>query len=46
VNVQIIEKNGKPEFVVLPFDEYQALIVMAEDKSDEAAVLPFRESDV
>ena len=45
MNVQIIEKNGKPEFAVLPFDEYQALIAMAEDKSDEAAVLAFRESN-
>jgi DNA-binding XRE family transcriptional regulator len=45
MSAQIIEKDGKPEFAVIPFEEYQALIAMAEDKSDEAAVLAFRESN-
>lgn len=26
MNVQIIEKNGKPEWAVIPFNEYQKLI--------------------
>ncbi|GAB4444149.1 MAG: hypothetical protein Kow0031_26530 [Anaerolineae bacterium] len=30
MNVQIIEKNGRPEWAVLPFEEYQRLIADAE----------------
>lgn len=31
---QIIEKKGKKEFVVLPFDEYQALTELMLDYED------------
>jgi hypothetical protein len=31
---QLIEKNGKKEFVVLPFDEYCALTELIEDYED------------
>lgn len=31
---QLIEKNGKNEFVVLPFDEYQALTELMLDYED------------
>ena len=37
MNVQIIEKNGKPEWVVIPYNEYikiQELIEDIEDKRD------------
>jgi len=30
MNVQIIEKNGKPEWAVLPYEEYQRLVEEAE----------------
>ena len=44
MSVQFIEKNGVPEFAVLPFDEYQALLALAEDKSDIADVIMFRKN--
>ena len=44
MSAQIIEKNGVPEFVVLPFDEYENLMNIAEDKMDTADVLAFRKS--
>ena len=31
---QLIEKEGKKEFVVLPFDEYQALTELMNDYED------------
>ncbi|MDD5036600.1 MAG: hypothetical protein PHE55_17800 [Methylococcaceae bacterium] len=31
---QLIEKEGKKEFVVLPFDEYQALVELMHDYED------------
>lgn len=34
MNPQYIEKNGKPEYVVLPFDEYQALREELEELQD------------
>ena len=44
MSVQFIEKDGVPEFAVLPFAEYEQLISIAEDKIDAADVLAFRES--
>lgn len=44
MSVQIIEKNGVPEYAVLPYDEYEALLSLAEDKSDFADVIAFREN--
>ena len=34
MKTQFIEKNGKPEFVVLPLEEYDALIEELEDLQD------------
>lgn len=34
MNVQIIEKNGKPEWAVIPFKEYQKLYEAHEDAED------------
>jgi DNA-binding XRE family transcriptional regulator len=34
MNVQIIEKNGKPEWAVIPYDEYQKLHEALEDAED------------
>jgi DNA-binding XRE family transcriptional regulator len=44
MSAQIIEKDGVPEFVVLPFAEYENLMNIAEDKIDTAEVLAFREN--
>lgn len=35
--VQIIEKNGKPEFAVIPYAQFQYLLQLAEDGEDIAA---------
>lgn len=34
MNVQIIEKNGKPEWAVIPFSEYEKIQEMLEDAED------------
>jgi DNA-binding XRE family transcriptional regulator len=34
MNVQVIEKEGKPEFAVLPFEEYETLLQRLEDLED------------
>jgi len=34
MNIQIIEKNGKPEWAVIPFSEYQKLQEALEDVED------------
>ena len=34
MNVQIIEKNGKPEWAVIPFSEYEKLQEAMEDAED------------
>jgi antitoxin component HigA of HigAB toxin-antitoxin module len=44
VSAQIIEKDGVPEFAVLPYVEYQRLLAIAEDKVDAADVLAYREA--
>ncbi|MDH4285438.1 MAG: helix-turn-helix transcriptional regulator [Gallionellaceae bacterium] len=43
MSVQTIEKNGKPEYVVLPWDEYQAMLAALEDRADTAALAGFAE---
>ena len=45
MSVQFIEKNGKKEFAVVPFEDYEKLIAIAENKADEADVLVFRASN-
>lgn len=34
MSVQIIEKEGKPEYAVIPYEDYQKLLELAEDASD------------
>lgn len=34
MSIQIIEKNGKPEWVVVPYEEYQRLVAEAEMLQD------------
>jgi DNA-binding XRE family transcriptional regulator len=41
VTVKILEAKGKPAFVVVPYDEYQALRAAAEDASDSVALARF-----
>lgn len=38
MSAQILEKNGKPAFAVLPYEEYMALLELAEDAEDAAAL--------
>ncbi len=45
MSAQIIEKDGVPEFAVLPYAEYQRLLAIAEDKMDAADVLAYREAE-
>lgn len=33
-NIQLIERDGKPEWAVLPYDEYLALLEQAEELED------------
>lgn len=44
MSAQFIKKDGVPEFAVLPFDEYERLMNIAENKIDAADVIAFRES--
>lgn len=43
MSVQTIEKNGKPEYVVLPWEEYQAMLAVIEDRADVATLASFAE---
>jgi len=36
MSVQIIEKDGQPEWAVIPYSEYQKLVELAEDAQDIA----------
>jgi DNA-binding XRE family transcriptional regulator len=38
MSVQIIEKNGRPEWAVIPYDEYRRLLEALEDHADAAAL--------
>ncbi len=33
-NIQLIEKDGKPEWAILPYEEYLALLEQAEELED------------
>lgn len=37
-NVQIIEKDGQPEYAVLPIEDYRRLVASLEDSADCAAI--------
>ena len=41
MSVQVIEKNGKPEYAVIPYAEYQRLMELLEQRRDEAAIEKF-----
>jgi DNA-binding XRE family transcriptional regulator len=41
MTVKILEANGKPAFVVMPYDEYRALRELAEDADDVSALVRF-----
>lgn len=43
MNVQTINRDGKPEYVVLPWLDYQALIEAAEDAVDGARINAFQQ---
>jgi hypothetical protein len=34
MHTQIIEKDGRPEWVVVPYDDYRRLLEIAEDMAD------------
>lgn len=38
MSVQIIEKDGRPEWAVLPYAEYQRLMEVVEDRADTATL--------
>ena len=38
MSVQIIEKDGKPEYAVLPYADYERLLELAEDAEDIRAL--------
>jgi len=44
MKAQIIEKNGKPEYAVIPYADYLRLLEASEDKADATAVAEFHEA--
>jgi DNA-binding XRE family transcriptional regulator len=42
MKVQVIEKEGKPEFAVLPFAEYETLLQRLEDLEDARDLQEYR----
>jgi DNA-binding XRE family transcriptional regulator len=42
MSVQVIEKEGKPEFAVLPFQEYETLLERLEDLEDARDLQEYR----
>jgi DNA-binding XRE family transcriptional regulator len=44
MKAQIIEKNGKPEYAVIPYADYLRLLEAFEDKTDAAVVAEFHEA--
>lgn len=44
MKAQIIEKNGKPEFAVIPYTDYQHFLELLEDEADARAVAEFQEA--
>lgn len=37
-DVQIIEKDGEPEYAVVPIEEYRRMVAALEDTADSAAI--------
>ncbi|MDO3379739.1 helix-turn-helix domain-containing protein [Geoalkalibacter halelectricus] len=46
MKAQIIEKNGKPEYAVIPYEDYLRMLAQIEDKVDAQAVAEFHENYV
>jgi DNA-binding XRE family transcriptional regulator len=44
MKAQIIEKNGKPEYAVIPYADYLRMLAFMEDKADARAVAEFYDS--
>jgi len=44
MKAQIIEKNGHPEFAVIPFADYQHFLELLENEGDARAVAEFHEA--
>jgi DNA-binding XRE family transcriptional regulator len=44
MKAQIIEKNGKPEYAVIPYADYLRLLELLEEKADVHAVAEFHEA--
>jgi DNA-binding XRE family transcriptional regulator len=44
MKAQIIEKNGCPEFAVIPYEDYQHFLELLEDEADAPVVAEFHEA--
>jgi len=44
MKTQIIEKNGRPEFAVIPYEDYQHYLELLEDEADARVVAEFHEA--
>lgn len=44
MKAQIIEKNGKPEYAVIPYPDYVRLLEALEDKADSQSIAEFHEN--
>jgi len=44
MKAQIIEKNGKPEYAVIPYADYLRMLAFMEDKADARVVAEFYDS--
>jgi DNA-binding XRE family transcriptional regulator len=44
MKAQIIEKNGHPEFAVIPYADYQHFLELLEDEADARTVAEFHEA--
>jgi len=44
MTAKIIEKNGRPEFAVIPYEDYRHLLELLEDEADARVVAEFHEA--
>jgi len=44
MKAQIIEKNGRPEFAVIPYEDYRHFLELLEDGADARVVAEFHEA--
>ena len=44
MKAQIIEKDGKPEFAVIPYTDYKHFLELLEDEADAHVVAEFHET--